>query len=80
MGGGKDRLTCLQKGYLLFTCGVRCIIAIAKKTPFYGSYKAVFGELRFMLESVTQAYYVDLNHYNTSIMCKLEVYKALGDR
>ena len=44
-----------------------------------GSYHAVFRELRFMLDGIGQAFYIDLNHINVPLACKLEVYKALGD-
>lgn len=45
----------------------------------YGSYHSVFRELRFMLDGIAQACYIDLNHIDASLTCKLEVYKALGD-
>jgi hypothetical protein len=44
-----------------------------------GSYQSVFRELRFMLDGVAQACYIDLNHVDASLPCKLEVYKALGE-
>ena len=44
-----------------------------------GSYQSVFRELRFMLDGVAQACYIDLNHIDASLICKLEVYKALGE-
>jgi hypothetical protein len=44
-----------------------------------GSYHSVFRELRFMLDGIAQACYIDLNHVDASLACKLEVYKALGD-
>jgi hypothetical protein len=44
-----------------------------------GSYQSVFRELRFMLDGVAQACYIDLNHFDASLVCKLEVYKALGE-
>lgn len=43
-----------------------------------GSYQSVFRELRFMLDGVAQACYIDLNHFDASLVSKLEVYKALG--
>jgi hypothetical protein len=43
------------------------------------SYQSVFRELRFMLDGVAQACYIDLNHPEASLVSKLEVYKALGD-
>jgi hypothetical protein len=44
-----------------------------------GSYQSVFRELRFMLDGIAQACYIDLNHFEASLESKLEVYKALGD-
>lgn len=44
-----------------------------------GSYQTVFRELRFMLDGIAQACYIDLNHMEASLQCKLEVYKALGE-
>lgn len=44
-----------------------------------GSYQSIFRELRFMLDGVAQACYIDLNHMEASLECKLEVYKALGE-
>ena len=44
-----------------------------------GSYQSVFRELRFMLDGVAQACYIDLNHFGASLVSKLEVYKALGE-
>jgi len=44
-----------------------------------GSYQSIFRELRFMLDGVAQAYYIDLNHIDASLVSKLEVYKALGE-
>jgi len=44
-----------------------------------GSYHAVFRELRFLLDGIAQACYIDLNHLDATLACKLEVYKALGE-
>jgi hypothetical protein len=44
-----------------------------------GSYQSVFRELRFMLDGIAQACYIDLNHIEASLESKLEVYKALGE-
>lgn len=46
---------------------------------YCGSYQSVFRELRFMLDSVAQGCYIDLNHFDASLLSKLEVYKALGE-
>ncbi|MBC8177603.1 MAG: hypothetical protein ISR61_07580 [Desulfobacteraceae bacterium] len=44
-----------------------------------GSYQSIFRELRFILDGLAQACYIDLNHIDASLTCKLEVYKALGE-
>jgi hypothetical protein len=44
-----------------------------------GSYQSIFRELRFMLDGIAQACYIDLNHLKASLECKLEIYKALGE-
>ncbi len=44
-----------------------------------GSYKSVHKELRFMLESICQAFYIDFNHFSSSLDTKFEVLKALGN-
>ncbi|MFC1836714.1 hypothetical protein ACFL2Q_18650 [Thermodesulfobacteriota bacterium] len=44
-----------------------------------GSYQSVFRELRFMLDAIAQACYIDLNHVDVPLSCKLEVFKALGE-
>lgn len=45
----------------------------------YGSYNSVFRELRFLIDSITQAYYIDINHFNASLESKLEVLKGLSE-
>ncbi len=42
-------------------------------------YSTIIREIRFSLESVIQALYIDINHYTASLSSKLEVYKALSD-
>jgi hypothetical protein len=44
-----------------------------------GSYQSVFRELRFMIDGIAQACYIDLNHIEASLESKLEVYKALEE-
>jgi hypothetical protein len=44
-----------------------------------GSYRSVNKELRFMLESMCQAFYIDYNHFSTPIETKIEILKALGN-
>lgn len=36
-------------------------------------------ELRFMIDSMVQAYYIDLHHSTASLEMKLEVFKALSE-
>lgn len=44
-----------------------------------GSYRASYRELRFMIESVCQAFYIDYNHFKESLGIKFIILKALGD-
>jgi len=44
-----------------------------------GSYRSVNKELRFMLESMCQAFYIDYNHFSTPLETKFEILKALGN-
>ena len=44
-----------------------------------GSYRSVNKELRFMLESICQAFYIDYNHISTPLDTKFEILKALGN-
>jgi hypothetical protein len=41
------------------------------------AYHQAIRELRFVLESMIQAYYVDKNHLGSSIQCKLEIVKEI---
>jgi len=45
----------------------------------YGSYFTVFRELRFLLESVCQAFHIDINHPKASLETKLEILKAVSN-
>ena len=45
----------------------------------FGSYQTIFRELRFMIDSMVQAYYIDINHFKASFESKLEVFKALSE-
>ena len=42
-----------------------------------GSYHQSIRELRYILESVIQSYYIDKNHPNVRVTCKLEVLKEI---
>lgn len=42
-----------------------------------GAYHTALRELRFVFESFLQAYYVDKEHPDSSIMCKLEIVKEI---
>lgn len=44
-----------------------------------GTYRSVNKELRFMIESMCQAYYIDYNHFSTPLGSKFEILKALGN-
>ncbi len=44
-----------------------------------GSYRSVYKELRFMLEAMCQAFYIDYNHFSSPLETKFEVLKALGN-
>ncbi|MHA1195199.1 MAG: hypothetical protein ACTSRH_02300 [Promethearchaeota archaeon] len=50
-----------------------------KTCLLFGSYNSIFRDLRFLIESILQAYYIDLNHFNASLESKLEVFKALSE-
>jgi len=41
------------------------------------AYHQCIRELRFVLDSIIQAYYVDERHYNTDMVCKLEIVKEI---
>lgn len=43
-----------------------------------GTYQSIYRELRFMLESMIQAFHIDMNHFDVPLKSKLEVYKALS--
>jgi len=43
------------------------------------AYHQSIRELRFVLESIVQAYYVDQKHRNSGMVCKLEIIKAIDD-
>ena len=44
-----------------------------------GLYKNAFHEIRYVLESVLQAYYIDKGHPKADIMAKIEVLKEIED-
>jgi len=41
------------------------------------AYHQCIRELRFVLDSIIQAYYVDQRHFNSEMMCKLEIVKEI---
>ena len=45
-----------------------------------GAYESIYRELRFMLESMIQAFHIDMNHFDSPLETKLEVFKALCTR
>ncbi len=50
-----------------------------KTSLICGSYSSVFRDLRFLIDSIIQAYYIDLNHFNVELNSKLEILKALSE-
>lgn len=44
---------------------------------FFGRYHSAVRELRYVLESMIQAYYVDCEHPEADLACKLEVVKEI---
>jgi hypothetical protein len=43
----------------------------------FGAYHPAIRELRYMLESMVQAYYVDTEHSDSDMKCKLEIIKEI---
>jgi hypothetical protein len=43
----------------------------------FGAYHSVIRELRYVLESMVQAYYLDYEHPNADMGCKLEIIKEI---
>lgn len=46
-------------------------------TIYNAAYHQVIRELRFILESMMQAYYIDTEHSDSNIECKLEIIKEI---
>lgn len=44
---------------------------------WYGKYHQAVRELRYILDSIGQAYYLDVEHPEASISCKLEIIKEI---
>lgn len=44
----------------------------------YGRYHPAIRELRYILESIIQAYYIDVRHPKADIYCKLEILKEIS--
>lgn len=49
------------------------------KSIFSGAYHTTIRELRYIFEYTLQAYYIDVNHSDSNIECKLEIMKELND-
>ncbi len=49
------------------------------KNIFSGAYHTTIRELRYIFEYTLQAYYIDANHSESDIGCKLEIMKELND-
>lgn len=47
------------------------------KNTIEGDYHQVIRELRFILDSIMQAYYLDVEHWESDIDCKLEIVKEI---
>jgi hypothetical protein len=63
---------------LRLTDGIN-ILNWIKTSLLCGSYYTVLRELRFLLESVCQAYLIDINHPYASFDAKFEVLKAISN-
>ena len=63
---------------LRLTDGIN-ILNLIKICLLCGSYYTVLRELRFLLESVCQAYLIDFNHPNATFEAKFEVLKAVSN-
>jgi len=67
----------------LFYC---CFMELFRKSghilflSFNGLYRNAFHEIRYVLESVLQAYYIDKGHPKAEIMAKLEVLKEIENK
>jgi len=61
-----NRMIELQK-HLLWIC--KCVHS--------GAYHTAIRELRFILESVVQAYYMDKGHPDSNLECKIEIIKEI---
>lgn len=47
------------------------------KSIFSGAYHTAIRELRYIFEYILQAYYIDMNHSDSNIECKLEIMKEM---
>ncbi len=45
----------------------------------WGRYHSAIRELRYLFESYMQAYYLDMEHSNSDILCKLEILKEIDE-
>ncbi|WP_287588322.1 hypothetical protein [Candidatus Borrarchaeum sp.] len=71
--GGNTQLF-LRRGIELFlnlTWIQNCVLS--------GAYHQAIRELRYSLETMIQSYYLDINHPEASLECKLEILKELAD-
>jgi hypothetical protein len=48
-----------------------------RKCVYSGAYHTAIRELRFVLESFIQAYYIDKEHLDSEMKCKLEIIKEI---
>lgn len=53
------------------------LLWILSNIIYHGAYHQVIRELRFVLDSMMQAYYLDTEHPEVDIFCKLEIIKEI---
>jgi len=53
------------------------LLWILSNIIYHGAYHQVIRELRFVLDSMMQAYYLDTEHPDVDILCKLEIIKEI---
>ncbi len=67
---------------LVFWCFIETteITGYTLYLSYCGLYRNAFENIRHILESIVQAYYIDLNHPNTSFETKMEILKEIEDK
>lgn len=83
IGIGKDKkpnLNCLNS--LTFSCYLE-LPRISTHILFlldFGLYRNAFDNIRYVLESIVQALYIDARHPNTDVYTKIEILKEVEDK